>query len=86
MDQTRRNQRKANALTGLAETLLITATLAAGIAMYELLANTPDVFAVAAAIATAFGAHGFLAPMFTAVFGPTINRLRGLTPKGANQS
>ncbi|MFG2359400.1 hypothetical protein [Streptomyces sp. NPDC048521] len=81
----RRNQAKANALTAIAETLLITATLAAGIAMYELMANTPDLFAVTAAIATAFGANGTLTPMFTAAFGPTINRLRGLTPKGADQ-
>jgi hypothetical protein len=80
-----RNKVKANALQALAETLLITATLAAGIAMYELMANTPDVVAVSAAIATAFGAHGFLTPMFTAVFGPTIDRLNGLQPKGAGQ-
>ena len=80
-----RNQSKANALTAVAETLLITATLAAGIAMFELLANTPDVFAVSAAIAVAFGTHGVLAPTFTTVFGPAIDRLRGLETKGADQ-
>lgn len=87
MDQTaRRNKRKAQALVLTAETLLIAATLAAGIAVYEIFANLPHVFAVTAAIIAAFGTHSLLAPMFTDVFGPAVNRLRGLNPKGADQS
>lgn len=81
----RRNQQKANILTFTAETLLISATVAAGIAVYELLANTPSPLAVIGAISVAFGTYSFLTPMFTDVFGPTINRLRGLTQNGAEQ-
>lgn len=85
-DQTaRRNQIKANTLNAAAETLLVAATLAVGLTMFHLLANTPQAIAVVAAIASAFGADSFLRPTFTAVFGPTINRLRGLEPKGADQ-
>ena len=82
----RRNQRKASLLTFTAEALLIAATAAAGIAIYKLMANTPDLLAVIGAISAAFGAHSVLAPMFETVFGPTIDRLNGLKPEGADQS
>jgi hypothetical protein len=86
-DQTaRRNQAKASILTAVAETLLIAATAAAGIAVFYLLANAPQVLAVIGAISGAFGAHSILTPMFETAFGPTIDRLNGLTPKGSDQS
>ena len=81
----RRNQIKANALTAVSETLLVTATIAVGLTMYHLTANVPYA-GVVLAIAAAFGADSFLRPTFTTVFGPAIDRLRGLEPKGADQS
>jgi hypothetical protein len=81
----RRDQRKATALHTIAETLLGTATLAAGITGYELLANIPGVLAATGAIITAFAANNFLAPMIGAVFNPAIDRLRSPQPEGADQ-
>ena len=86
MQTSRRDQRKAQALLITAELLLIAATLAAGIAVDQICANLPRIFAVTAAIIAAFAANYLLAPMFTEVFGPAIDRLRGLQLKGADQS
>jgi hypothetical protein len=83
--QARRNQAKAAALKFVAELLLMTATLAAGLGIYRLTANGPQLLAVATAIVLSFGANSILAPAFTAVFGPTINRLNGLPLKGDGQ-
>ena len=80
----RRNARKATALVALAEALLVTATLTVGLTMFHLTASQPYP-AVVLAISVAFGAHEFLSRLFTATFGPAINRLRGLKPKGADQ-
>lgn len=81
----RRNQRKADALKTIAETLLSAATVAVGVTAFYLLANIPQVLAVTGAIAGSFAADSYLRPMFTATFGPTINRLRGLEPEGVDQ-
>lgn len=81
----RRDQARAGALKFVAELLLMTATLAAGLSIYRLLANGPELLSVATAIVVSFGVNSTLVPVFTAVFGPTINRLNGLPPKGDDQ-
>lgn len=78
----RRNQHKANLLTAIGEFLLVSATLAAGLTAYRLTQAAPYA-GVILAIAVAFGTDRTLRPMLTDVFAPTIDRLRGLEPKGA---
>jgi hypothetical protein len=70
-----RNKLKATALTALAETLLIAVTLTAGLAVYHLTIPINTSVAVVTAISIAFGTHGVTAPLITAGFGPTIDRL-----------
>lgn len=80
-----RNKLKANALDATANIILIVATLAAGLAVYQLLSNAARAIAVVTSIAVAFGVDSFLRPMLADTFGPHVDRLRGLEPKGAEQ-
>jgi hypothetical protein len=82
-----RNQVKANALTALGESLLVGATLAAGLAVFRLLEAAPYI-AVVLAICAAFATDSILKPMLTATFTPAIAQLRATTPateKGADR-
>lgn len=80
------NQFKASAIDATADTILIAATLAAGVSIFHLLANAPQAMAVIAAIAVAFGVDSFLRPILADTIGPIVDRLRGLEPEGTDQS
>ncbi|MDR3081047.1 MAG: hypothetical protein LBV60_08985 [Streptomyces sp.] len=69
---------KGHALAAFADALLFSAAIAAGIAVSRLLADASQDIAVIVAIAAAFGTYSALAGTFTDVFGPTIDRLRGV--------
>ena len=74
----RRNQHKATAYTILADAALIAAVLAVAIGFNHLAPRPADDVIVITIVSLAFGANEILGRLWTGLFGPSINRLRGL--------
>lgn len=83
--QHRRNQRKATALDNLAEATVTAATVAIAVIVNHLFPTPADDYQIIAILSVSFIGLGLLARMTTAVFGPTIDRLRGIETNGDQQ-
>ncbi|MEU9014269.1 hypothetical protein AB0D12_31770 [Streptomyces sp. NPDC048479] len=70
-----KNRRKANLLEMAADFVIIVATLAAAVAMDRLMQQADNVLRVTGVVAIAFGVHGIVRGLVSAVIGGTQQRL-----------